>query len=29
MEKDTIKFMIFNGDDFSYWKNRTLNYLLS
>jgi hypothetical protein len=24
-----VKFMVFNGEDFSYWKNRTRNYLLS
>jgi hypothetical protein len=29
MEKDTVKIVIFNGEDFGYWKNRTRNYLLS
>jgi hypothetical protein len=29
MEKGAIKLVIFNGEDFSYWKNRTHNYLLS
>jgi hypothetical protein len=29
MEKGVIKLVVFNGDDFSYWKNRTHNYLLS
>jgi hypothetical protein len=29
MEKGVVKFMVFNGEDFSYWKNRTRNYLLS
>jgi hypothetical protein len=29
MEKGTVKLVVFNGDDFDYWKNRTCNYLLS
>jgi hypothetical protein len=29
MEKGVIKLVVFNGEDFSYWKNRTRNYLLS
>jgi hypothetical protein len=29
MEKGAIKLMVFNGEDFSYWKNQTHNYLLS
>jgi hypothetical protein len=29
MEKDIIKLVIFNDEDFDYWKNRTRNYLLS
>jgi hypothetical protein len=29
MEKDPVKLVIFNGEDFGYWKNRTRNYLLS
>jgi hypothetical protein len=29
MEKGVVKLVIFNGEDFSYWKNRTRNYLLS
>jgi hypothetical protein len=29
MEKGPIKLVVFNGDDFSYWKNQTRNYLLS
>jgi hypothetical protein len=29
MEKGVIKLVIFNGEDFGYWKNRTYNYLLS
>jgi hypothetical protein len=29
MEKGDVKLVIFNGEDFSYWKNRTRNYLLS
>jgi hypothetical protein len=29
MDKDAIKLVVFNDDDFGYWKNRTHNYLLS
>jgi hypothetical protein len=29
MEKGAVKLVIFNGEDFDYWKNRTHNYLLS
>jgi hypothetical protein len=29
MEKDAVKLVVFNDEDFSYWKNRTRNYLLS
>jgi hypothetical protein len=29
MEKGAIKLVIFNGEDFIYWKNQTRNYLLS
>jgi hypothetical protein len=29
MEKGDVKLVIFNCEDFSYWKNRTRNYLLS
>jgi hypothetical protein len=29
MEKGAVKLVVFNGEDFSYWKNRTRNYLLS
>jgi hypothetical protein len=29
MEKGDVKLVIFNGEDFGYWKNRTHNYLLS
>jgi hypothetical protein len=29
MEKGVVKFVIFNSEDFGYWKNRTHNYLLS
>jgi hypothetical protein len=29
MEKSTVKLVVFNGDDFGYWKNRTHNYLLN
>jgi hypothetical protein len=29
MEKGVVKLVIFNVEDFSYWKNRTRNYLLS
>jgi hypothetical protein len=29
MEKGVIKLVVFNGEDFGYWNNRTRNYLLS
>jgi hypothetical protein len=29
MEKGAVKLVIFNSEDFSYWKNQTCNYLLS
>jgi hypothetical protein len=29
MEKGAVKLVVFNGEDFSYWKNQTRNYLLS
>jgi hypothetical protein len=29
MEKGDVKFVVFNDEDFSYWKNQTCNYLLS
>jgi hypothetical protein len=29
MEKGDVKLIIFNGEDFGYWKNQTRNYLLS
>jgi hypothetical protein len=29
MEKAAVKLVVFNGEDFGYWKNRTHNYLLS
>jgi hypothetical protein len=29
MEKDIVKLVVFNREDFSYWKNRTHNYLVS
>jgi hypothetical protein len=29
MEKYAVQFVVFNDDDFGYWKNRTHNYLLS
>jgi hypothetical protein len=29
MEKGVVKLVVFNGEDFVYWKNRTRNYLLS
>jgi phage terminase Nu1 subunit (DNA packaging protein) len=29
MEKGAIKLVVFNDNDFGYWKNRTRNYLLS
>jgi hypothetical protein len=28
MEKGDVKLVIFNGEDFGYWKNRTRNYIL-
>jgi hypothetical protein len=28
MEKGVVKLVVFNGEDFGYWKNRTRNYLL-
>jgi hypothetical protein len=29
MEKGVVRLVVFNGEDFSYWKNQTRNYLLS
>jgi hypothetical protein len=29
MEKCVVKLVVFNGEDFVFWKNRTRNYLLS
>jgi hypothetical protein len=29
MEKCVIKLVVFNDEDFGYWKNQTHNYLLS
>jgi hypothetical protein len=29
MEKSDAKLVVFNGEDFSCWKNQTRNYLLS
>jgi hypothetical protein len=29
MEKGAAKLVVFNDEDFGYWKNRTRNYLLS
>jgi hypothetical protein len=29
MEKDAVKIVVFNCEDFGYWKNQTRNYLLS
>jgi hypothetical protein len=29
MEKGVVKLMLFNGENFGYWKNQTCNYLLS
>jgi hypothetical protein len=26
MEKGDVKLIVFNGEDFGYWKNRTRNY---
>jgi hypothetical protein len=29
MKKGVVKLVVFNNGDFSYWKNRACNYLLS
>jgi hypothetical protein len=29
MEKGVVKLVVFNDEDFDYWKNQTRNYLLS
>jgi hypothetical protein len=29
MEKYIVKLVVFNSEDFGYWKNLTRNYLLS
>jgi hypothetical protein len=29
MEKGEVKLVVFNDENFSYWKNQTHNYLLS
>jgi hypothetical protein len=29
MEKGVVKLVVFNGENFGYWKNQTKNYLLS
>jgi hypothetical protein len=29
MGKGVVKLMVFNGENFGYWKNRATNYLLS
>jgi hypothetical protein len=29
MEKGVVKLMVFNGEDFGYWKSQTHNYLLT
>jgi hypothetical protein len=29
MEKGAVKLVVFNDENFGYWKNRTRNYLLS
>jgi hypothetical protein len=29
MEKGVVKLVVFNGEDFGYWKNRAHNYILS
>jgi hypothetical protein len=29
MEKGVVKLVVFNCEDFGYWKNQTRNYLLS
>jgi hypothetical protein len=28
MEKGAVKLVVFNGEDYGYWKNQTRNYLL-
>jgi hypothetical protein len=29
MENGAVKLVVFNGEDFGYWKNQTHNYFLS
>jgi hypothetical protein len=29
MEKSDVQLVVFNDEDFGYWKNRTRNYLFS
>jgi hypothetical protein len=29
MKKDDVKLVVFNSENFGYWKNQTHNYLLS
>jgi hypothetical protein len=29
MKKSVVKLVVFNGEDFGYWKNWIRNYLLS
>jgi hypothetical protein len=29
MEKDVVNLVVFNDEDFGYWKNQTHNYFLS
>jgi hypothetical protein len=29
MEKGVVKLVVFNGEDFGYWKNQIRNYFLS
>jgi hypothetical protein len=29
MEKGAVKLVVFNDENFGYWKNRTRNYFLS
>jgi hypothetical protein len=29
MEKSAVKLVVFNDENFGYWKNRSRNYLLS
>jgi hypothetical protein len=29
MKKGVVTLVVFNGENFDYWKNRTRNYLLS